>query len=514
MSKNNFSYALANPLSVILDKPAEDFQRADFFKIIEQKQIERLTFHYTALDGKLKELKLPVSSQDQAELILAEGERVDGSSLFKGLVDAALSDLYVVPVYKTAFLNPFDSRSLDFICRYLTRDGKRAPFAVDNILAKAFDFFLENTGFELHCLGELEFFLISAKEQNIFPLEKQGYHESSPFVKSGGILNEMIRFLAQMTGAVKYAHCENGSIDCLQSDLEEIKGKRAEQLEVEFQSKPAAEMADHLVLGRWLIRNVAYQHGCVATFLPKIEEGVAGNGMHFHLELKKNGKSHMLDSDGRLSEFALRLIGGLCEYAGSLTAFGNTVSSSYLRLVPDQEAPTRIFWSNLNRDALIRVPLGWSSGHNLARILNPQAKDEVGSTESRQTVELRSPDGSALIHLLLAGVVMAADWGFKDNRSLEVAKKLYTKRDGFKNKKDLHAFPPLPDSCVESSRILLKKRDLYERGGIFPVGIIEYAAKILKAEDDERMSQKLQGLPEEKRLQEVRKIMHRYLHIH
>ena len=55
--------------------------------------------------------------------VLAEGERVAGSSLFRGMVDAALSALYVVPVFKTAFLNPFDETSLDFICRYVTRDG-------------------------------------------------------------------------------------------------------------------------------------------------------------------------------------------------------------------------------------------------------------------------------------------------------------------------------------------------------------------------------------------------------
>jgi glutamine synthetase len=68
---------------------------------------------------------------------LAEGERVDGSSLFNGMVDAALSDLYIVPVFRTAFLNPFDDGSLDFICRYLTPDGMLAPFAPDNILAAA-----------------------------------------------------------------------------------------------------------------------------------------------------------------------------------------------------------------------------------------------------------------------------------------------------------------------------------------------------------------------------------------
>ncbi len=45
----------------------------------------------------------------------------------------------------------------------------------------------------------------------------------------------------------------------------------------------------------------------------------------------------MLKPDGSLSDPALRLIGGLCHYADSLTAFGNTTSSAYLRLVPNQE---------------------------------------------------------------------------------------------------------------------------------------------------------------------------------
>ena len=39
-------------------------------------------------------------------------------------------------------------------------------------------------------------------------------------------------------------------------------------------------VADNLVLARWLIRNIAYNRGCVATFAPKVEEGIAGNGFH------------------------------------------------------------------------------------------------------------------------------------------------------------------------------------------------------------------------------------------
>ncbi|MCK4645549.1 MAG: glutamine synthetase beta-grasp domain-containing protein, partial [Candidatus Aminicenantes bacterium] len=284
MSKKDFSYALANPLSAILDKPGQDFQRADFLKIIEHKQIERITFHYTALDGKPKELRLPFSSRREVESILADGERVDGSSLFKGMIDVSHSDLYVVPEYKTAFLNPFDNKSLDFVCRFLMKEGNRAPFAVDNILAKACQLFRENTGLELYALGELEFFLISERGRKTYLLQKQqSYHEAEPFMKSGEILNEIVRYITQTTGAVKYIHSEVGSIETIQSKVDEINGKSAEQLEVEFLSKPVEEMADALVLGRWLIRNIAYKHGCIATFTPKLAEDVAGNGFHFHL---------------------------------------------------------------------------------------------------------------------------------------------------------------------------------------------------------------------------------------
>jgi hypothetical protein len=231
MPSSRFPFALSHPLSALLDKYPKDFTRTDFIQIIKQKGLERITFHYTALDGKLKELKLPVADEAQAEAILAEGERVDGSSLFKGMVETAMSDLYVVPVYSTAFLNPFDDRSLDFICRYFTKGGTLAPFAPDNILKRAADLFLKNTGLELRALGEIEFYLLSERGSDLFPAEIQkGYHNASPFLKSGPIVNEILSRITQITGAVKYAHGEVGYVDSVQSDLAEIKGKRAEQL--------------------------------------------------------------------------------------------------------------------------------------------------------------------------------------------------------------------------------------------------------------------------------------------
>jgi len=510
----NNVFALQNPLVRLIGKPKEAFTRDDLLKVIVDKEIQQLTFHYTALDGKFKEMHIPITSQKQVERILTDGERIDGSSLYPGMVDVGLSDLYVVSDYKTAFFNPLDHTSLDFICRYLTSEGTRAPFCLDNILYNAHQRFKDHTGFELRALGELEFFLLSDPEPRTFmPNRQKGYHQSAPFSKSAPITTEMMRQIAQITGAIKYAHHEVGFVEQVQSEMDQIQGKQAEQWEIEFLPTPVDETADFLVLARWLIRNIAYKHGCIATFAPKLEEGIAGNGYHFHMELVKEGKNQMTEAGGKLTSGAKQLIGGLCTYADSLMAFGNTVSSAYLRLVPNQEAPTRICWSDSNRSAMVRVPLGWNQSSNLAQIINPQQKESI-EWESRQTVEIRTPDGSALTHLLLAGITMAATWGLTSKESEKVADTHYVKGNIFENQVLLNRLESLPQSCVESAKILMRKRELYEKDGIFPRNIIDYMVKLLKEENDQNMNQILAEMPADERLHETHRIMHKDLHRH
>jgi glutamine synthetase len=170
---------------------------------------------------------------------------------------------------------------------------------------------------------------------------------------------------------------------------------------------------------------------------------------------------------------------------------------------------------------MIRVPLGWANLRHLAKRLNPYETAAFSDLQSRQTVELRSPDGSAVIHLLLAGIVMAADWAFREDDSLfkknlplELAEKLYVQGNIFTDQVLIRKLPTLPRSCVESSRILLEKRELYERDGVFPPSVIDYVAKMLQAENDEAMNQRLIDLPADDRLLETRKIMHKDLHRH
>jgi glutamine synthetase len=506
---------LSNPLCALVGKEREEFTRADLLKVVSEKRIERFTFHYTGVDGQLKELKLPFSDIGQAERILAAGERVDGSSLFKGLVDAASSDLYVVPKYTTAFLNPFDPTSLDFVCRFINRESELAPFTPDNILHIAHERFRAHTGLELYALGELEFFLLREGDPEYYtPAKQTGYHASSPFFKSGEVVIEMVRHLEQLTGAVKYAHAEVGYIDAVHSDRPMLKGRRAEQHEIELLTRPVEVMGDYIALAKWLIRNVAFRRGMLATFAPKIEEGIAGNGFHVHMELLRDGKNIMTDEDGTLSEHALKLIGGLVRYAPTLSAFGNTVASAYLRLVPNQEAPTRICWSDSNRSALVRVPLGWSKTADLARVVNPDEPTEFTDRRGVQTVEIRSPDGSAMFHLLLAGLVIAAENGLTQDGSIELAKSTKVEGNIFDDEELIARLDPLPTSCIAARRQLLDHRDWYEKQGNFPPQVIDQVAEILEREDDEDLNQRLSKMSAEERLHATRQLMHRDIHRH
>jgi glutamine synthetase len=298
------------------------------------------------------------------------------------------------------------------------------------------------------------------------------------------------------------------------SDEPQLQGRRAEQHEIEFHSHPIEEMGDFMSIAQWIIRKIAYLNGTIATFAPKIEEGIAGNGYHIHLELIQDGRNLMTRPDGRLSDEALKLVGGLTTYAPTISAFGNTVATSYRRLVPNQEAPTRICWSDSNRSVLIRVPLGWSSGADLARFINPSETENYQDQRGRQTVEIRSPDGSAFGHLLLAGLVTAAEYGLTQPGTIETAKRTRVEGNIFKDPEVLSRLESLPASCVHAARLLRERRALYDEFGVFPPHAIDHVCHLLEMEDDEYLGTKLEAMSDDERLAYTRRLMHRDIHRH
>ena len=157
-----------NRVVAFLGKPCSEFTKADIVQYIKENNIRMVNFMYPAGDGRLKTLNFVINSAAYLDTILTCGERVDGSSLFP-FIEAGSSDLYVLPRFRTAFLDPFaEIPTLSMLCSYFNKDGEPLESSPENTLRKACKAFREVTGKEFQAMGELEYYVI-APDSGMFP---------------------------------------------------------------------------------------------------------------------------------------------------------------------------------------------------------------------------------------------------------------------------------------------------------------------------------------------------------
>lgn len=477
---NNEQVLNPNPVVAYLQKPARDFTKADIIRFIREQGIRMVNFIYPAGDGRLKTLNFVINNLDYLDTILSCGERVDGSSLFP-FIEAGSSDLYVLPRFRTAFVDPFaELPTLALLCSYFNKDGEPLESAPEQTLRKACRAFREVTGMEFEAMGELEYYVI-APDRGLFPAtDQKGYHESAPYAKFNAFRTKCMAYIAQAGGQIKYGHSEVGNFT--------LDGMTYEQNEIEFLPVAAEEAADQLMVAKWIIRNLALEYGYDVTFAPKITTGKAGSGLHIHMRIVKEGKNQMTEG-GALSATARRAIAGMMVLAPSITAFGNTNPTSYFRLVPHQEAPTNICWGDRNRSVLVRVPLGWTAKSDMCRLANPLEEPSSYNTTQKQTVEMRSPDGSADLYQLLAGLAVACRHGFEMENGLEVAEATYVNVNIHQKEHAdrLAKLESLPDSCAASAEALARQRAIYEAYGVFSPAMIDGIIARLRSFDDKNL---------------------------
>ena len=474
MSKLNYT---SHELAAKIGKMPKDFTKKDIVNFIIKEGIRHVTFQYPAADGRLKSLNFVINDADYLDEILTCGERVDGSSLFP-FIEANNSDLYVVPRFRTAYIDPFNEiTTINFLCSFFNKDGEPLSSSPEYTLHKACEAFTKVTGLEFQAMGELEYYVIAPDDEAYPAVDQKGYHESAPYAKFGEFRQLCMNYIARTGGQIKYGHSEVGNFT--------LDGKIYEQNEIEFLPVNAEEAAEQLIVAKWIIRNLAYQNGLDVTFAPKITVGKAGSGMHIHFRVMKDG-INLMQKNGELSDEAKKAIAGLMVLAPSITAFGNTNPTSYFRLVPHQEAPTNICWGDRNRSVLVRVPLGWTSKKDLCIQANPSEKSSAYDTSQKQTVEMRSPDGSADIFLLLAGLAVAFRHGFENPESLDIAAKTYVNVNIHKdeNKAILDSLNVLPDSCAASADCLAEQRGFYEAEGVFAPAMIDGLIATLRKFED------------------------------
>jgi glutamine synthetase len=349
--------------------------------------IEFVDLKMLDLAGRLHHLSLPFERFTPE--VCTAGVGFDGSSY--GFLKVENSDMVLVPDLATARFDPFRTRpTLTMFAQAHLTDADRSAFPQDSrVVARMAERALARSGVADTSLWapEYEFYLfeeadyLSEATDSAFAVRSderffgEAYHACNPHDRYDDFRDEAARLMRKFGIPVRYHHHEVGA-----RGQQEIEGWFADLLTT----------GDHAVLTKYILFNLAERSELKLTFMPKPLYNSAGNGLHLHQFLSKNGDNVFHDADGyaQLSPTALHYIGGILTHSDALCAFTNPSTNSYKRLVPGFEAPVARTFGRSNRGAAIRIP---------SYVTDPQFR----------RIEYRPPDFTCNPYLCGAAILMA-----------------------------------------------------------------------------------------------------------
>ena len=370
----------------------------EVLEMVKENGAVMVDLKFMDFPGSWQHFSVPVAELNEDSF--EDGFGFDGSSI-RGWQPINASDMLVIPDPDTAMMDPFTKHpTLSLICNISDPITKERYTRDPRNVAQKAEAYLKSTGLgDTAYFGpEAEFFILddirfdtapqysffyldsvegvwnSGREENpnlgYKPRHKEGYFPVSPTDSFQDLRTEMALVMQSCGITVEAQHHEVAT---------------SGQAEIDMKYAPLVEQADHLMLFKYIIKNVAKNAGRTATFMPKPLFGDNGSGMHVHISLWKDGKPLFAgDRYGGLSEMALYFMGGILKHAAALCAFTNPTTNSYKRLVPGYEAPVQPGLLLRNRSAALRIPMYSAS---------PAAK----------RVEVRFPDPSCNGYLAFCG---------------------------------------------------------------------------------------------------------------
>jgi len=380
----------------------------DVKQMIEKEGITSIDLKYCGLDGRWYHITFPARRLDY---VMEHGVSFDGSSI-PGMRSVESGDMIIMPDLNTASIDPFlEKPTLRLLCSICDAETRIGVLKDPRSVASRAAAYLLSTGIadESLWIPELEFHLFdgmeydngrfgcgytisSSESKEALPAQwddsdalsqhnVKGYHMDAPFDRFFEVRQEMVELMEEMGINVRYHHHEVG----LSSQQE---------IETELLSFP--KICDDTMVMKDIIRRSALQNGLTATFMPKPVYNEAGNGMHFHMMLKKNGRNVFYNKGGYadLSNEALWFIGGILKHGSSLVALTNPSTNSFKRLLPGFEAPVKLIFGLANRSAAIRIP-------------------KYATTEETKRFEFRTGDATCNPYLAMSALLLAGLDGIK-----------------------------------------------------------------------------------------------------
>ena len=139
------------------------------------------------------------------------------------------------------------------------------------------------------------------------------------------------------------------------------------QFEITLEHRADALRAvDEAVMFKRAVRGVAARHGCIACFMAKPFDVLAGAGMHLHASLADaEGRNVFADAAPAGSPLLREAIGGLRETMADAMAIFAPHANSYRRFRAMSYAPVAATWGVNNRTVSLRVPAGPPSSRHV-----------------------------------------------------------------------------------------------------------------------------------------------------
>ncbi len=440
---------------------------ADVVRMAKDAGIQMVDIRFTDLPGQWQHFSIPV--KELKEGIFEDGLGFDGSSI-RGFQAINESDMLLFPDPVTAFVDPcLQVPTLVLNCDIKDPISGERYSRDPRYIAQKAEAFLTKSGVATTSYWgpEAEFFIFRSarfdqnahegyyfidSEEGIWnsgqnggtpnqahrPRHKEGYFPVPPVDAQQDLRSRIVLALEASGIDVEVHHHEVAT---------------AGQAEIDMRFDTLVRMADKVLMYKYIVKNVAHQHGYTVTFMPKPLFGDNGSGMHVHQSLWKGDTNLFFNPKGYagISETARFYIGGLLKHAPALLAFCAPTTNSYRRLVPGFEAPINLMYSARNRSAIVRIPMYSKS---------PKAK----------RLEFRAPDPTANPYLAFAAMLMAGLDGIRNRIEppAPLDKDLY-ELEGAEKKKIKNT----PGSLGEVLDALEKDHDFLLKGDVFTSDLIE-----------------------------------------
>lgn len=381
----------------------------DVLRVVKDKNVSFIQFWFTDVLGVLKSFAITPS---ELEMGLTEGMGFDGSSI-EGFARIHESDMIVKPDITTFAFVPWREQEsapvARMLCNILNPDG--SPYVGDpRYVLKRMLKRVEDKGQTFYVGPELEYFYFK-NNKTTECIDQGGYFDARPLDMGSDLRRNTIFALQQMGIQVEYSHHEVAP----------------SQHEIDLRYDEALKMADKTMTYRVIVKEIARQQGCYATFMPKPIFGCNGSGMHVHQSIFQGKTNLFYDSNDsyHLSRLAKCYIAGLMRHAREIIAVTNQWVNSYKRLVPGYEAPVYISWARRNRSTMIRVPM-YKPGKAAAT-----------------RIEFRAPDPACNPYLAFSVMLAAGLKGIEENYELRdpVEDDLYEMSQTEKDNRNIKTLP-------------------------------------------------------------------------